>query len=597
MPTKPAFRPPIDETPPHLRIYLSKQDYSLYTPMDHAGWRFIQKVGRAFFSEHAHAKYLDGLRETGITAERIPRIEEMDEKLRRFGWRAVPVIGFIPPAAFLEFQANGLLPIACDMRKIENLNYTPAPDIVHEAAGHAPILADPAYAAYLRGYGEVSRRAIFSTENMEVYSAVRRLSDTKERPDATAAEVDAAEENFRRALAAVTYDSEVDWVTRLGWWTTEYGLVGDLANPKIYGAGLLSSIGESYHCLSDRVRKIPLSLECTNTPFNITEPQPQLFVTPDFEFLNTVLEELARRMAFRRGGIGGLAAAKRGATVCTVELDSGLQISGVVEDFEAPGGGNGDGAGGGREAEIAFLHLRGPVQLACSDRGLAGYGPSVFPHGLSVPLGRLRGYDCALDRLAEDDLARLGLTPGRRGRLEFASGFAVEGVRRDRLESGGRTILLSFSDCTVTRGDRMFHRPEDGPYHLACGGAARSVFGGAADRFAFLAATGGARYEPGAHKTNLTEANRPLNELYARVRSIREEERVAERKSELEEVAATLERSHPHDWLLRWELLELDRRHGVGGAWRESVRAQLLRIREVGTAEAESIDRGLRLLG
>jgi phenylalanine-4-hydroxylase len=591
MPTSPVFRPPIAETPPHLRIYLSRQDYSLYTPMDQASWRFIQKVGRPFFAEHAHAKYLDGLRETGITPERIPRIEEMDEKLRRFGWRAVPVIGFIPPAAFLEFQAHGLLPIACDMRKIENLNYTPAPDIVHEAAGHAPILADPAYAAYLRGYGEVSRRAIFSSENMEVYYAVRRLSDTKERPDASPAEVEEAEEHFRRTLAGVTYDSEVDWVTRLGWWTTEYGLVGDLESPKIYGAGLLSSIGESYHCLSDRVRKIPFGLECIHTPFNITEPQPQLFVTPDFDCLNTVLEELAGRLAFRRGGAEGLATAQRGATVCTVELDSGLQMSGVVEEF-ATGGPGAEG-----EAAVAFLRLRGPVQLACADAELPGHGPRALAGGLFTPLGALRGEDRGADRLSPDDLAKRGFAGGGRGRLEFASGFVLEGVLRDRVEREGRALLLSFSDCLLTRGGETFHRPAGGPFQLACGGVVRSVFGGAADRFAYLQATEGVRYEPGTHKTNLTCENGPLNDLYARVREVREEGRVRERMRELDVVAAELERAHPHDWLLRWELLELDREHGLGAAWRGPLRERLRRIREDGEAEAESIDRGLRLLG
>ena len=116
----------------------------------------------------------------------------MDEKLRRFGWRAVAVSGFIPPAAFMEFQSLGVLPIACDMRKLENLAYTPAPDIVHEAAGHAPIIADPEYAAYLREYGEVSRKAIFTDQDMAVYEAIRNLSGVKEDPASTPEQLAAA---------------------------------------------------------------------------------------------------------------------------------------------------------------------------------------------------------------------------------------------------------------------------------------------------------------------------------------------------------------------------------------------------------------------
>src|SRR6185437_6285197 len=174
-----------EKIPDHLLPYIARQDASLYTPIDHASWRYILRVSKAFFSKFAHQKYLDGLVETGISTERIPLIDEMDTKLRRLGWRAVPVSGFIPPAVFMEFQSLGILPIACEMRTLEHLAYTPAPDIVHEAAGHAPIIADPDYAAYLRNYGEVARRAIFSDKDMAVYAAVRALSEVKEDPAST----------------------------------------------------------------------------------------------------------------------------------------------------------------------------------------------------------------------------------------------------------------------------------------------------------------------------------------------------------------------------------------------------------------------------
>lgn len=583
---EPIHRHPLtEEIPPHLRRYLSKQDYSLYTPIDHAGWRFIMKIGRAFYRTHAHRKYLDGLEETGISVEAIPRIEEMDAKLRRFNWRAVPVIGFIPPAAFLEFQSYGLLPIACDMRKIENLEYTPAPDIVHEAAGHAPIIADPAFAAYLRSYGEVSRRAIFSNENMNVYYAVRALSDTKERPDATPGEVAAAEVELNRRLAEVTYDSEVDWVTRLGWWTTEYGLVGEIGNPQIYGAGLLSSIGEGYHCLSDKVRKLPLTIDCIHQPFNITEPQPQLFVTPNFEYLTIVLEELADRMAFRQGGVDGLRAAERGGTVCTAELDSGLQISGVVAGFVV-----------GPHGRAEFLRFSGPVQLAFGDAQIEGHDPSRHSHGYSTPIGQIRSLKKSAADLTPADLETLGFRSGSRGRIEFETGIVLEGILEDRVDRNGRTVILTFRDCIVRDGDTMLYRPDWGPFDLACGGLVTSVFGGAADRYAYLVATESESYEPGIHKTNLTPANRSLNGLYLRLREIREEGRIGERRTELEQILSRLDADHPDDWLLRWEILELDREHRLGSSWSDAVRARLESMRDRGVPGAESIERGLVLL-
>ena len=69
----------------------------------------------------------------------------MNDILGKIGWGAVAVDGFIPPAAFMEFQAYKVLVIACDMRQMHHIEYTPAPDIVHEAAGHAPIIVDREY--------------------------------------------------------------------------------------------------------------------------------------------------------------------------------------------------------------------------------------------------------------------------------------------------------------------------------------------------------------------------------------------------------------------------------------------------------------------
>src|SRR5690606_28585754 len=114
---------------------------------------------------------------TGISDDQIPRIDEMDRKLSEFDWGAVPVSGFIPPAAFMEFQSLGILPIASDMRSLDHIGYTPAPDIVHEAAGHAPILINPEFASYLKRYAEVARNAIVSRADMRQYAAIRALSD------------------------------------------------------------------------------------------------------------------------------------------------------------------------------------------------------------------------------------------------------------------------------------------------------------------------------------------------------------------------------------------------------------------------------------
>src|SRR5438270_13948505 len=97
-----------------------------------------------FLREYAHKVYFQGLLDTGISFERIPRIQEMNDILAEIGWGAVAVDGFIRPAAFMEFQAYKVLVFACDMRHIYHIEYTPAPDIVHVASVHVLLIVDRA---------------------------------------------------------------------------------------------------------------------------------------------------------------------------------------------------------------------------------------------------------------------------------------------------------------------------------------------------------------------------------------------------------------------------------------------------------------------
>ena len=103
----------------------------------------------------------------------------MNDCLRDLDWRAVVVDGFIPPAIFMEFQALKILVIALDMRSADHLLYTPAPDIVHESAGHAPFIVDIDYAEFLQRFGEVGMKAISTKADLEQYEVIRQLSILK----------------------------------------------------------------------------------------------------------------------------------------------------------------------------------------------------------------------------------------------------------------------------------------------------------------------------------------------------------------------------------------------------------------------------------
>ena len=312
LPVPSPTRRAIDRLPAHLRRFVVDQDHGAYTPRDHAVWRHIMHRLAGRLKDTAHASYLSGLAATGIGLERIPSLDEMNTKLEALGWSAVGVRGFIPPAVFTELQSLGVLAIAADIRSHEHIEYTPAPDIVHESAGHAPILADRRYAAYLKRCGEAGFRAIASVEDQAVYEAIRNLSVVKEDPAATEEEVRLAQERLHAAGASRRYVSESTKASRLYWWTAEYGLVGSLEDPKLYGAGLLSSLGEAAHCLTPAVKKVSLNLACADTEYDITRMQPQLFVARDFDHLFEVLEAFEATLGWRRGGDHGLEEALKG---------------------------------------------------------------------------------------------------------------------------------------------------------------------------------------------------------------------------------------------------------------------------------------------
>src|SRR5207249_7236864 len=171
---------------------------------------------------------------------------------------------------------------------------------------HAPIIVNREYSDYLQRFGEVGAIAMSSKKDFELYQAIRHLSILKELPNGDSKEIEEATRLLEERQKNLGDPSEMALLSRLHWWTVEYGLIGPLDKPKIYGAGLLSSIGESVSCLEPHVKKIPYSIDAQNVPFDITTKQPQLFVCHDFKHLRDVLEEFASKMAYQVGGLEGI---------------------------------------------------------------------------------------------------------------------------------------------------------------------------------------------------------------------------------------------------------------------------------------------------
>jgi phenylalanine-4-hydroxylase len=191
----------------------------------------------------------------------------------------------------------------------------------------------------------------------------------KEDPAATPGDRERAEARLRAALAGRTYVSESTRASRLYWWTAEYGLVGGLDQPRLYGAGLLSSIGEASQCLGSGVRRLPLSLACVDQDFDITRMQPQLYVARDFDQLFEVLEAFEATLAWKRGGDYGLEEARRAGTVNHLLLADGRELTGRVAGLVQRGRGDRQGAG----LRTLLAQLEGPVMV--SRGGTAEPGP------------------------------------------------------------------------------------------------------------------------------------------------------------------------------------------------------------------------------
>ena len=533
--------PLIDRLPNHLKQFIKPQVYEDYTPINQAVWRYVMRKNVDYLSKVAHNSYLEGLEKTGLEIDNIPNMYGMNRILKEIGWAAVAVDGFIPPNAFMEFQAYNVLVIACDIRQLEHIEYTPAPDIIHEGAGHAPIIANPEYAEYLRRFGELGCKAISSARDYELYEAIRLLSILKEAEGTPEADIKKAEEQVDFLQSNMGELSEMSRIRNLHWWTVEYGLIGTIDNPKIYGAGLLSSIGESAWCMTNNVKKIPYDIAAADQSFDITKPQPQLYVTPDFAQLNQVLEEFANKMALRTGGLAGIKKLIHSKSLGTIELSTGLQISGTFSNvIEADG-------------KPVYIQTTGKTALSYREKELVGHGTEYHAEGFGSPIGKLKGINLAIEEMSPRDLSAYAIYEGEKVTLEFEGNIIVTGeIITGSRNLQGEILIIKFKNCTVTHNDTILFQPEWGIYDMAVGKKVTAAFSGPADVNSFDLI----QHVPSSQtiKQKKSPEREELEKLYAKVRNIRDKSPF---EANLEEIFTSLEANHPNDWLLSVEIAEL----------------------------------------
>ena len=562
--------------PHNLRRYVVEQDYAEYSEIDQAVWRFVLLQNYQRLAQTAHPAYANGLAKTGISVERIPRIAEMSACLQRFGWSAVCVDGFIPPRAFQEFQAASILPIAADMRTKDHLRYTPAPDIIHEAAGHAPILPDPRYAAYLRAIGEVGKKAFSSAEDARVYAAIFELSEVKETRDVKPEAVALAEARLARALSEVSYTSEASRLSRLYWWTAEYGLVGTPRDYKLYGAGLLSSLWESHACHDPEVQKVPLTAACVEVAYDITRPQPQLFVVRDFEELFSVLNDVDAGLVHHQGGDAALSAALKSEEVASFLFPGEAFVIGELRALSGT-------------AKQGVLTFQGQVGRGASGRLSERFdAPNA---GYRLPIGPLAD-GVLLGSLTPDQL-RANYQRGPRVRLHFASDVELEGeLEAVTQNERGQVLAARFKDYSL-RSERAGFGEQGASYLLCAASELLTAHAGAIDPSFFpeTEATGVRVPKP----RTMAEGERALLALYERAVAALRGTLGSSVDVAFAGIYRELAANFADEWLLRWNLLESLCKHGQRGALSRTLEEELARL-EVRFAYREPIATGLRYL-
>lgn len=220
------------------------QNWNAFTPAEHAVWDTLFERQAKLLPGRASKAYLHGLELLKLSDGGIPNFEELSERLMKLtGWQVVAVPGLVPDEVFFDHMANRRFVAGNFIRRPDQLDYLQEPDVFHDVFGHVPMLADPVFADYMEAYGRGGGRA------MEL-GALKQLS-------------------------------------RLYWYTVEFGLIEEAGDLRIYGSGIVSSFAESRFALeSDSPNRIGFDLKrVMRTEYRIDDFQQNYFVIPGFDAL------------------------------------------------------------------------------------------------------------------------------------------------------------------------------------------------------------------------------------------------------------------------------------------------------------------------
>jgi len=228
-----------------------QQNYEEYTTESHHVWELLFGEQAEVLKNRATQKYLDGVQTVGFQSNSIPRFTTINEALtKRTGWQVYAVPGLIGNKPFFELLAEKKFPATTWLRTLAQLKYIEEPDMFHDVFGHVPLLSEPHFAEFLSGLSRI-------------------------------------------ALQYIDNPTAVELLARIYWYTVEFGLIEENGALRIYGAGILSSPGESVHSLSKEATHFDFDLQqVLATPYIKDKFQGQYFVAASYEQLYHSLGKL-----------------------------------------------------------------------------------------------------------------------------------------------------------------------------------------------------------------------------------------------------------------------------------------------------------------
>ncbi|KUG08689.1 phenylalanine 4-monooxygenase [Solirubrum puertoriconensis] len=230
-----------------------QQHYDQYTDEDRQVWQLLFERQLQALPGRAAPEFMEGLARIGFTADRIPDFRQVNQVLRRLtGWELVAVPGIVDDAVFFGMLAAKQFPATTWLRKLSELDYLEEPDMFHDVFGHVPLLANAEFCRFLHQLGHIG---------------LRHASDA----------------------------AAVELLARLYWFTVEFGLIRDAGSgeARIYGAGILSSAGETRYSLGEVPTRLPFNVATvTDTAFRKDEFQTTYFVLESLDQLYATLPQM-----------------------------------------------------------------------------------------------------------------------------------------------------------------------------------------------------------------------------------------------------------------------------------------------------------------